>query len=492
MLVKGGLVFRNGDVCMADVRLEGDHVSSIGILEPLKAEEVVDARGMLITPGLVNAHVHSGENFNKGMFENLPLELWFIFSHQIVGASRPSPREIYIRTLLGSIEMLRTGTTSVVDMLYEAPWPTRESISAVMQAYLDAGMRCCLVIGSADKPFYDTIPVNMSLLSPELKEAIDQEREPPLEYWTDLIDEVFKDWQGKESRLSIGVGPSAPQRCTDRFLIEMARVADEKNLPLHTHCHETKIQAASAPIYYGKSMVGHLSDIAFLSPRTTLIHTVWLTGEDIELMARTGTSAVHCLLSNLRLGSGICPVPQFVRRGVNIGLGTDGAGCNDSLDMFEVLKMTALVHKVHGPDYRDWLTAESAWEMATIGGARCGFLKTGEISVGAAADLLLLNLNTPQLLPLNHALRQLVYTVPSRSVEKVLVGGKVVVDRGRILSINEEEILQEALELAKRRKAGFAEVQRQGRQILPCVEEAYSRLIAEEVGINAYIGGGKK
>src|SRR5579872_4359432 len=172
--ITGGLVLLpDGSTDLLDLGIRDGRIASIGPTGP--SEQVIDARGCLVVPGLINTHCHSNENYFKGCFDNLPLELWMLFSYPILSAPRQSAREIYVRTLLGCIEMLKTGTTAVVDFLYEMPETTPETVAAVLQAYLDAGMRVLLVVGYADKVYYETVPIAMELLTPELRARIDAE-----------------------------------------------------------------------------------------------------------------------------------------------------------------------------------------------------------------------------------------------------------------------------------------------------------------------------
>src|SRR5579872_240729 len=174
MIIKGGLVLQpDGSAAPADLRVEAGRITGVGSFEA--GDDAIDARDRLIAPGLINTHCHSNENYFKGCFDNLPLELWMLFSYPVLAAPRQTAREIYVRTMLGCIEMLKTGTTAVVDFLYEMPETTPETVAAVLQAYLDAGMRVLLVVGYADKVYYETVPIAMELLTPELRARIDAE-----------------------------------------------------------------------------------------------------------------------------------------------------------------------------------------------------------------------------------------------------------------------------------------------------------------------------
>ncbi|HEX8918973.1 MAG TPA: amidohydrolase family protein, partial [Chloroflexota bacterium] len=176
MMVKGGLVLQpDGTAREQDIRIEGGIIAGLESAADLADDTVVDARGRLVAPGLINTHCHSNENFFKGCFDNLPLELWLLFSYPLLASPRQTPREIYVRTMLGCIEMLKSGCTTVVDFLYEFPEMRDETVAAVMQAYLDSGMRVLLVVSAADKKYYETTPIAMELLTPELRAKIDAE-----------------------------------------------------------------------------------------------------------------------------------------------------------------------------------------------------------------------------------------------------------------------------------------------------------------------------
>ena len=173
--------------------------------------------------------------------------------------------------------MLKSGCTTVVDFLYEFPEMTDESVAAAMQAYLDSGMRVLLIVSSADRVYYETTPIAMELLTPELKAKIDAEPIPTAEESMQLTDAVRRRWHGVENRLMVGLGPSGPQRCSDRQLQLSAEYAARHDLHIHIHTLETKMQAYSGQLYYGKTIVEHLAELQFLSPRVSLNHAIWLT-----------------------------------------------------------------------------------------------------------------------------------------------------------------------------------------------------------------------
>jgi cytosine/adenosine deaminase-related metal-dependent hydrolase len=491
MIVKGGLVLQpDGTAREQDIRIEGGIIAALGPGTERQDDDIVNAHGRLVAPGLINTHCHSNENYFKGCFDNLPLELWLLFSYPLLAAPQQTAREIYVRTMLGCIEMLKSGCTTVVDFLYEFPEMTEESVAAAMQAYLDSGMRVLLVVSAADTVYYETTPIAIELLTPELKARIDAEPIPSAEESLQLTDAVRRRWHGVENRLMVGVGPSGPQRCSDRQLQLAAEYAARHNLQIHIHTLETKMQAYSGQLYYGKTIIEHLADLQFLSPRVNLNHAIWLTEHDIELIAASGASTAHNLLSNVKLGSGISPVPEMLARGIPISLGTDGKSSNDSQDMYEVLKTVALLHKTQQPEFETWLGAPEAWQMGTVGGARSAGMagQLGTIAAGRRADLVLFDLSAVPFIPLNNPLHQLVYCLPSRAVDTIIVEGQIVVNGGVLTRVNERDLLQEGAELGRSyvRRSGLAFDLARG--IFPSVAAGYRHAVSQDVGVQRYIG----
>jgi 5-methylthioadenosine/S-adenosylhomocysteine deaminase len=429
LFVRGGeLLTAEGRLAEADLLVSDGEIAAIG--EPLAIPsevEILDASGMIVAPGLINAHYHSGENFNPGLYENLPLDLWFVHSHQVTRDAPLSSEAIYARTMLGAQLMLTTGTTSCVDFLYEAPEITLETLEPVVRAYRDVGMRATILLGVADRPFASSLPLE----DPESVAA--REANPPgRESIMSLARAAVARWHEPGGMIGIGLGPSAPQRCTPELLDSTLVLARERDLVWQTHVLETKTQAFTSRQWHGSSFIEWMSERGLLGPGVTVVHTVWLTDRDVELIGDTGTQAVHCLLSNLRMGDGIAPLPALRRAGVSVALGTDGRGCDETLDMLELAKMTACLHKVRGGDWRRWPTAAEALEMATEAGSGCmGHGEgLGRLEPGARGDLIMLPRSSAAFTPLNDPVRQLVYGAPSGDVETVVVDGRVVVREG--------------------------------------------------------------
>jgi cytosine/adenosine deaminase-related metal-dependent hydrolase len=284
--------------------------------------------------------------------------------------------------------------------------------------------------------------------------------------------------------ISICPAPSGPQRCTDEMLAGCAALADELDLMIHIHVLETRMQAVSAQRMYGRTLPEHMDALGFLSPRVCFEHGIWLTPSDLELVRDRGVTVVHNPVSNLKLGSGIAPVPELLRHGVNVALGTDGMCSNDGQDMFATLKTAALLHKLWEVDYEQWLGAQEAWQMATAGGAKAaGDPTLGRIEPGARADLVLLDLDSLVFTPLNDPLRQLALGSTTLAVSSVMVGGEWRIVNGVVKGVDEAAVLAEGrargAEIVARHDEGF----RIGQELLASVRAGWLEAMGTDVGV---------
>jgi 5-methylthioadenosine/S-adenosylhomocysteine deaminase len=484
ILVRDGQVLRSdGGLRRADVLIDGDTIAAVGERLESAAAEVIDATGMLVMPGLINSHMHSGENFNPGLYENLPLDVWFVRSHQVTRSEPPEREAIYTRTLLGAALMLRSGTTTAVDFLYEAPAITLETLEPVVQAYRDSGLRATILLGVADMPFAASLPLDGDAATAAANEA----PPPTFESILELTEAAIDRFHEPDGLIGIGLGPSAPQRCSSRLLEATIELARRRGVAWQTHVLETKTQAVSSRDWHGASFIEVMAEQGQLGPNTTLVHTVWLSDRDVELMAAHDCAAVHCLLSNLRLGDGVARLPALHHAGVRVALGTDGRGCNETLDMFELAKMTALVHKVRGGEYRDWMAAAEVFRMATVeGSAVAGHGgNLGRIEPGAKGDLVLLRPRSLALVPMNDPVRQLLYGAPSRDVDTVIVGGRVVVREGELVGVDTGRLIDRVKVHAHESLMGTATAE--SLELERVVSDMYARIDARDLDINAYL-----
>jgi 5-methylthioadenosine/S-adenosylhomocysteine deaminase len=488
--VTAELVLRNGLVDVGvgrftrvDVAVSGGRIEAVG--DGLEGEETVDCSRFAVVPGAVNAHCHSNENWFRGMWDNLPLEPWMLFSYPVLSAPAQSPDEIYVRTLLGGIEMLRSGATCVVDFLYELQGFSDESLGAVVRAYRDLGLRALVALAIADRAYHETVVLDSALVDPQLIARLEREKPPSWPEWEAFVRHAVERFHRPDDGIAICPAPSGPQRCTDELLARTAALADELDLAIHIHVLETRMQAVSGRRMYGRTLPEHLDTLGFLSPRVSFEHGIWLTDADIELVRDRGVTIVHNPVSNLKLGSGICPVPALLRAGVNVALGTDGMCSNDGNDMYASVKTAALLHKLWEVDYEEWLGAAEAWSMATEGGAAAAGDRDGlgRIEPGRRADVVLLDLDSIPFTPLNDPLRQVVLGSTTVAVKSVMVGGRFVLRDGELTGVDERAVLARGRELGADIVARHDDGFEVGKQLLASVRAGWLEAMATEVGV---------
>jgi len=406
---------------------------------------VIDGSNKLVTPGLINGHNHSHENYQKGRHENMPLEVWSNLMRPLE-PWQMTPREIYIRTMIGAVESLRTGATTIVDDLLTGPILIREHIEAILQAYEDIGIRVLLAPSLNNKPLFDTLPFGRETFSPEIIKHMENQKKTPPEEMMAFVAELAKERHPKSRRVSTAISPSAPQRCTEEHLMATRHLADEFDLPVVIHVHETRLQVVTGQLFYGAPMVEYLHRIGFLRPGVSLIHVVWLNPREIDMLAETGATAQHNPVGNFSLGSGLCPVRELLNAGVNVSLGTDSCASSLTISMLKTLNAAALSNNIRGENPEDWLTAGEAFTAATMGGAKSLGLgdDLGAIEVGRIADLNLWRLDSIAFTPLGDAMRQLVYCETGSDLDGIIIDGEVVMQEGRLTRIDEVAILAEA------------------------------------------------
>lgn len=444
---------------------------------PAPGEPVVDATRHVVAPGFVNCHTHSPDNLIRGSAPDLPLELWSL--HSAAGREERSPREITVAALLGAIEMLRTGTTTVLDHIRMSPHPTPEGLDAVAQAYARIGIRAMVAPIVADKPIVQTLPLDPHDIPAAGGGAYGR---APLMPWPEqlaIVEAFVGSWHGREGgRIRAAIGPSGPQRCSDALLEAAAELSERHGIILHSHVLETRAQRAMGFRLWGKGMVRSLAERGILSRRANLVHFIWLEDGDLDLVARYGAAVIHNPVSNARLGSGICRLPDMLSRGLRIGLGTDSACCNDSNNLLETAKWASMVHANVTPDFTDWVGPSRAFSLATRGGADVLGLggETGAIAPGLAADLVLYRMDAPAFVPLIDPVRQLVHAENGASVDTVLVAGEVVLRDGRCTRVDEMALWEEAGDLARRRLEANRSIYAAASELAAPVERMLRRL----------------
>lgn len=444
ILLRGGTVIDAAGERAADVLVDGAHVVRIG--RPLVAPgsaETIDLGGDVVIPGLVDAHYHSPDNWSTSLLPDAPLELWGLAS----GPARAgSADELRLAALWGAAQLLRGGVTAVVDMV--RTWPDLDPaiVDAVAGAYDSVGMRAAIAPVVSDLPLERTLP-----LAPWVAVRADP---GDVAAQLGVVEDLHRRWQGRDDRLAVHVAPSAPHRCTDELFAGAVDLAGRLGTQLHTHALETRAQAEQARRRWDAPLLGHLDRIGAVTPRTVLAHVVWPDPGDAELLARTGAVVVHDPASNMALGSGRAPLPRFLRAGVTIALGSDAATCNDGLSMFEAMKLATIVHRPAEPDWDAWPTAGDALRLATVGGAAAlgRASELGRIATGQLADLVVLDARAPAFVPANDLSRQLVMRGEPSAVRHVMVGGRIVVRDGRLLTCDWDALVDEVTRVAASRR----------------------------------------
>jgi 5-methylthioadenosine/S-adenosylhomocysteine deaminase len=420
----------------------------IRFVEPAGARPAVgrpiDARGRVVTPGWINGHTHSHEGFYKGRYDNVPLELWM----NNVRPLQPipvTPRQVYLRTLVGAIDALRSGTTTLCDDMNASPVLRPELVEAALQAYEDLGIRALVGITLFDRPFFRALPFVEEEFDPDLLRELDGTRSTPAAEYLAYAEGLARSRHPRQSRVGYLATPSAPQRCTREFLDAVRDLADRHAIPLITHVQETRLQVVTGQLLYGSTMVEYLGRIGFLKPATSVIHGVWLKPQEIEILAGAGASVQHNPQSNFKLGSGLAPVRALLDGGVNVSLGTDGCGSIENASMLKVISQTALVHKLRGGDPSRWVGADEAFHAATRGGAVALGMDDclGRVAPGCRADLNVWRTDTITFRPLNDALRQLVFNESGSSLDRTFVDGIEVIRDGRLARVDEAALLEE-------------------------------------------------
>ena len=413
--------------------------------------EVIDGRRRLAAPGLINGHYHSHEHFHKGRYDRLPLELWMNFVRPLKPFEL-TERDVYLRTLIGAIQSLRSGTTCLMDDMNVSPVLRPEHVEAAYQAYEDIGIRALMGMTLFDRPFFESVPFVDEEFPADMLARLRATAATPAEEVLAHARRLAAARHPREHRVGYLVAPSAPQRCSEAFLKTVRRFADEFDLPTIIHVQETRMQVVTGQLFYGSTMVEYLDRIGFLKPATSLIHAVWLTPAEIALIARSGASVQHNPNSNLKLGSGLAPFAALLEAGVNVSLGSDGCGSIETADMLRVVANTALVHKLRGDDHTRWIGAEEAWRAGTVGGARAIGMadRLGTLEAGREADLVLYRLDHIAFTPLNDPLRQLVYGETGAAIDMSFVAGEPVMRDGALTRIDEAAVLDEIAEAAER------------------------------------------
>jgi cytosine/adenosine deaminase-related metal-dependent hydrolase/Asp-tRNA(Asn)/Glu-tRNA(Gln) amidotransferase A subunit family amidase len=441
ILIRGGLVPdpETRRTHHRDLLIRDGIIAAIGEPGALGGDgiRVVDATNALILPGFVNAHTHSYGMLARHLAPGLPLEPWMMYSWAITGGR--TPEEAYLSALLQGVEALLTGTTTVLDHLGGDVAFSAEAA----RAYQDLGIRAAVAPMISDLPLHLTVGLDESAWSAEHEAGIRMLEPLPAAELLERTRALHESWHGAgDGRISILLGPSAPQRCSPELLDGCAQLSRELGTRVHTHLRETRVQAA-----HPRAGVQTLDRHGLVDERLIGAHAIWTTPEELARLGESGASLVHNPQSNLQLGSGIAQLHRWRAHGVNPALGTDGANCGGSLDMLSSLRLATLLQRPMLADETRWETPWTTLDMATARGAQAlGLDAVGRIAEGWAADLAVFDLSGTPFFADDDPLTALILSSTSSLARHVIVDGRVVVEDGVVEGVDLAELAERARE----------------------------------------------
>ncbi|MFN2453595.1 MAG: amidohydrolase [Pyrinomonadaceae bacterium] len=401
------------------VAIQGGRIAATGTRADVEAkytaQETINARGRIVVPGLVNAHTHVPMTLFRGLADDLDLQEWL--TKYIFPAEAKNVTEDFVRagTRLGLAEMIRGGTTTYCDMYYFE--------DAIADETAKAGVRGVLGETIIDFPVADN-KTNAEAMA--------------------YAEKFVNKWRG-HALITAALAPHAPYTVSEEHLKAVRALSDRTGAPIVIHVAETRKEVEDITKAHNASPVAYLSRIGFLNDRVIAAHVIYATADEIALLQKAGVGVAHNPQSNMKLASGVAPVPQMLEANLRLGLGTDGAASNNDLDMWGEMDTAAKLHKVntHNPKV---VSAREAFEMATLGGARALHLEReiGSLEAGKRADIGIVDVDTLHQTPAYNIYSELVYSTKAADVRTVLIEGRVVMRDRKLLTLDEEEIKHRA------------------------------------------------
>jgi 5-methylthioadenosine/S-adenosylhomocysteine deaminase len=396
----------------ASVYVEGGQIAEIGENTPRDADQVLNARGMILLPGLVNTHTHVPMVIFRGYADDMPLQEWL--SKRIWKLEPNMTGETcYWGTMLGCLEMISSGTTTFNDMYF--------FVEEEAKALHDAGLRAVL-----SSVILDVTP------DPKLHR---ENAGKVLDFLKGLGNDL----------VTPAIAPHSVYSCSEETLLWAKETADKEHISVHTHIAETKKEQADIENKRKTKVVEYLDNIGFLGSNVIGAHCVWLSSSEVKLLSKSSTKVAHCPVSNMKLAvGGTAPLPEMLQSGVCVGLGTDGAASNNTLDMFETMKFCALLHK-HSRSDPTALPAQMVLDLATIEGARVLGMERmiGSIEVGKLADMILVDTRGPNMMPIHGkdtVISDLVYSASRANVDSTIVNGRVLMEKRQFATLDQKVI----------------------------------------------------
>ena len=426
-------IITNGAIAIKDNRIVAVGKTDT-LLQQHHENEVIDVKGKLIIPGLIDTHVHLAQALIRGCADDMALIQWLCDRVWVLQGNFTHD-DGYVSARLCIAEMLKSGTTTFLESMLAH----RYGFDGIARAVDESGIRACLAGIVMDIGTYAT---QTSSMHPGMVES----RETSLFG----VLEMHSKWQGAANdRIHVWFGPRTPGGVTSELYREMSDYARQRDMGITMHLAEVEADKIYLNEKFGLSPVYYAESVGLLGPKTVLVHMVWLTQADIDKLAQTHTSVSHNPSSNSKLASGVCKVPQMLASGVNVALGCDGGPSNNDYDLVREMKLAAILHKAVTNDPLI-VPAETVLEMATINGARSLGLEKeiGSLEVGKKADLVVIDLDRLHTTPSPNPISSLVYAATGGEVDTVVVDGQIVVEQGQLLTLDEDEVMHVAREHA--------------------------------------------
>jgi len=412
------------------VAVDKGEIIAVGYDLELPARKVISASGCVVCPGFVNGHTHIYQALIEGIGYDMHFDPWnWRFLFPIV--SQVQPRHAEAGAALAALEMIRSGTTTVSDHWYLHT--NLDNIYRVTEVLDQAGLRVQMVYGLLDQTFAGERVESEYMTMIQREEVLVQEAR-----------RFHAEWHGKR-RVTVALGPGSTEDISESLMRKTVELARELDINVSTHVAGWIEINSYCLRHFGERDLEHLHRIGLTGRRGVMFHAVWLSDREIEIIAQTGTKVIHCPVANAYLGYGVAPVAHMLSRGITVGLGTDGAA-SYTYDMFEVARTAAMMQKAIKLD-SEAITAEEILEMLTIGGARALGLEDqiGSIEVGKRADIIVVDFNRPHLLPTGRWVPKLVYSARGSDVIHSIIDGQVVMEDGRVLTLDEQRVMADAL-----------------------------------------------
>ena len=432
ILIKNGtLVTMNKQrkIIQGDILIEGNKIKEIGSQLDVAADKVIDARGRVVIPGLIQTHIHLTQTLFRNQADDLELLDWLKERVWPLEAAHTEESN-YISAKLGIAELIKGGTTSIIDM------ETVNHTEAAFEALYESGFRA--ISGKCMMDYGKGVPAG---LMENLESSIDRSVE------------VLRKWHNKgNGRLQYAFAPRFVVSCSEELLKRVKSLAREYDVMIQTHASENLGEIKVVERDRGMRNIKYLHHLGLTGEKLVLAHCIWLDDEEMKILADTGTKVVHCPNSNLKLASGIARIPELLSMGVAVSIGADGAPCNNNLDVFQEMRSAALIHKARLLNPTT-MPAGTVFEMATLGGARAMGMedKLGSLETGKLADIVILDINRLHMAPNTGGdiISQLVYSACASDVETTIIDGKVVMENRELRTLNEAAIIKDCNRLLK-------------------------------------------